>query len=191
MKSKLLKIKIWTSVPCILLIYSCRTSDAEKNLAGGPAAVNINLLGAEFSDAQNIKPTASVGKEIRDSEIDKVQTKSIMTDPSTVLIAQLTPINQAINPQASAGNNLSTAVSGDPLGSGIKFRIIAYEQGSGKYKLHQDYTVGQPATPLMLDGGTAYNMVTYSYGTGTLPAISSGETSDLSSAVVGYDDNNR
>ena len=43
----------------------------------------------------------------------------------------------------------------------------------------------------MLDGGTTYNMVVYSYGAGTLPAISSGETTDLNSAVVNYDDNNR
>ena len=175
----------------LLSQISCRTSDTENNLTSGPAAVKINLLGAEFASSKGVNPTASLGKQGLDLGNSEVQTKSIMVNPSMVLVAQLAPVSQSINPQASIGSNLSAAVSGNPLGSGIKFRIIAYDQGSGQYKTHQDYTVGQPAAPLMLDGGTAYNMVAYSYGSSTLPAISSGETTDLNSAVVNYDDNNR
>lgn len=55
----------------------------------------------------------------------------------------------------------------------------------------QDYTVGQSATPMMLDNGAAYNIVVYSYGTASLPAISSGEQNNISSAVVNYDDTHR
>ena len=175
----------------LLSQISCRTSDAENNLASGPVAVKINLLGTEFASSKGVTPTASLGKQGIDLGNNAVQTKSVMVNPSTVLVAQLAPVEQSINPHASVGPNLSASVSGNPLGSGIKFRVIAYNQGSGQYKTHQDYTVGQAAAPLMLDGGTTYNMVVYSYGAGTLPAISSGETTDLNSAVVNYDDNNR
>ena len=185
-------IKNFTGYLGIILLLSkisCRTSDTESNLVNGLATIKINLLGAEFSDVKTLKPKASLGKQGIDFGIDGVQTKSIMVNPSTVLVAQLAPVEHSFNP--SAGKNLPTAVSGDPLGSGMKFRIIAYEQGNGNYKSHQDYTIGQPATPLIIDAGTAYNMVAYSYGSTTLPAISSGETTDLNSAVVNYDDNNR
>ncbi|OPB70933.1 hypothetical protein BAY12_16275 [Elizabethkingia bruuniana] len=175
----------------LLSQISCRTSDAENNLTSGPAAVKINLLGTEFANSKGTKPTASVGRQGLDLGSSGIQSKSIMINPSTFIIARLAPVNESLSPQASVGKNLSAAVPGDPLGSGIKFRVIAYDQGSGQYKTHQDYTVGQPAAPLMLDGGTAYNMVAYSYGNSTLPAISSGETTDLNSAVVNYDDNNR
>lgn len=175
----------------LLSQISCRTSDAENNLAGGPAAVKINLLGTEFANSKGIKPAASVAKQGLDLGNSGVQSKSIMVNPSTFIIARLAPVNESLSAQASVKPNLSAAVPGAPLGSGIKFRVIAYDQGSGQYKTHQDYTVGQAAAPLMLDGGTAYNMVVYSYGSTTLPAISSGETTDLNSAVVNYDDNNR
>ncbi|HFK5529508.1 TPA: hypothetical protein ACGZ99_003591 [Elizabethkingia anophelis] len=197
MKLLLKQIKTRNFVGSIGIVFllsqlSCRTSDTENNLtSGGIATVKINLTGTEFSDSPAIKPTASIGKKSEGNENNEIQTKSTMVNPSTILVAQLESNNHSVNPQASAGKNLSAAVAGDPLGSGIKFRVIAYEQGSGSYKSHQDYTIGQPATPLIIDAGITYNMVIYSYGTNSLPSISSGETTSLNSAVVNYDDNNR
>lgn len=175
----------------LLSQISCRTSDTENNLAGGSAAVKINLLGTEFSNSQKPKPTASLGKQGLDLGNNGVQSKSIMINPSTFIIARLAPVNQSLNTQASVGKNLSAAIPGRLLRDGIMFRVIAYEQGSGNYKTHQDYTIGQPAAPLMLDNSAPYIMVVYSYGSNSLPSISSGETTDLNSAVVNYDDNNR
>ena len=58
-----------------------------------------------------------------------------MVNPSTVLVAQLAPVEQSINPHASVGpNHLSASVSGNPLGSGNKVPVIAYNQEAGNTK---------------------------------------------------------
>ncbi|HCD9236692.1 TPA: fimbrillin family protein, partial [Elizabethkingia anophelis] len=54
-----------------------------------------------------------------------------------------------------------------------------------------DYTIGQAASPMMLDGGVPYNIVVYSYGANTLPPISANEQFNISSSTVNYDDTNR
>ena len=99
-----------------------------------------------------------------------------LVSPSSFITAELTP-NRSLSSVASSKNlNTVAAVAGDQLGAGNKFRVIAYRQhDDGTYQTYQDYTVGQPATPLMLDGGVDYDIVAYSYGVTTLPAISSGE----------------
>ena len=43
----------------------------------------------------------------------------------------------------------------------------------------------------MLDAGITYNMVVYSYGSTTLPMINSTEQSNISSAKIDYDNDNR
>ncbi|HCD9236745.1 TPA: hypothetical protein NEG48_003793, partial [Elizabethkingia anophelis] len=53
-----------------------------------------------------------------------------------------------------------------------------------------DYTIGQAASPMMLDGGVPYNIVVYSYGANTLPPISANEQFNISSSTVNYDDTN-
>ncbi|MYY27425.1 hypothetical protein EH152_18675, partial [Elizabethkingia anophelis] len=73
----------------------------------------------------------------------------------------------------------------------MKFRVIAYRQGDGSYQTYQDYTIGQPAKPMMLDSGRAYDIIVYSYGVNTLPALSANEKTSISSATVNYDDSNR
>ncbi|HFK5506785.1 TPA: hypothetical protein ACGZ9G_001896, partial [Elizabethkingia anophelis] len=60
----------------------------------------------------------------------------------------------------------------------------------GTYQDSKDYTVGQPAASLTLDVGSTYNLIAYSYGTATLPAITPGETTDITSAQVSYDNAN-
>ncbi|MCL1671538.1 hypothetical protein M2T87_07490 [Elizabethkingia ursingii] len=115
-----------------------------------------------------------------------------MVSPSTVMTAILSPSDNISKPlaQASLGMNPVAAVSGTPLISGMKFRVIAY-RSNGNYHTHQDYTVGQAATPMMVDNGASYNFIVYSFGTASLPAISVGEQNNISSATVNYDDANR
>ncbi|MEL1213318.1 hypothetical protein AADX92_12055, partial [Staphylococcus epidermidis] len=92
---------------------------------------------------------------------------------------------------ASSGAKSTAVVSGNSLGAGVKFRIIAYRQSNGAYHTYQDYTVGVTAVPMMLDNGVPYDIVVYSYGTASLPVISSGEQSNINSATVNYSDVNR
>ncbi|MYY43891.1 hypothetical protein [Elizabethkingia anophelis] len=93
---------------------------------------------------------------------------------------------------AKTGNgNIKTgtlaALNGNPIAAGMMFRVIAYRQADGSYQDHKDYTIGQPAPSLVLDQRSAYSLIAYSYGTASLPAISSGETTSIAAAQVGYD----
>ncbi|MDA4746790.1 hypothetical protein NY599_20490, partial [Enterobacter hormaechei] len=116
---------------------------------------------------------------------------SVLLSPSSFITAELTP-NRSLSPVASSKSlNTVAAVAGDQLGAGMKFRVLAYRQNDGSYKTYQDYTVGQSAQPMMLDGGIAYNIVIYSYGVNTLPTISANEQININSAKVNYDDTNR
>lgn len=172
----------------ILFLTSCRSSDTEQSLSGGTAAVNINLTGTDYAE-DNSNLVASTSKtNITDTEI---QSHSVLVTPSTVFTASIMPTNNQLNISAQAGLSTVAAAPGTSLGPGMKFRVIVYKTSDGSYLTSQDYTVGQPGTPFNLDGGVAYNFVTYSYGTSTLPAITTGEQTNISSAVVNYDDANR
>ncbi|WP_260394223.1 hypothetical protein [Elizabethkingia anophelis] len=111
--------------------------------------------------------------------------------PSSFISAELVPVKP--NGVASTVKNLNTmvAVSGESLVSGVKFRVIACRASGGSYQNHQDYTLGQPAQTMMLDGGVAYDIVVYLYGSESLPMISSREKNNIRSAIVNYDDRNR
>ncbi|WP_407484741.1 FISUMP domain-containing protein [Elizabethkingia miricola] len=176
-------------VSFLLLMSSCRTADSDNNLgASGPVAVNINLLGTEFSETESNAPQASIGTGSIISTNGLEQSRSVLINPSTVLVVKLST-DTSLNTSASI--NPVAAIPGDPLTSGIKFRIIAYKQSDGAYYTHQDYTIGIAPVPLMLDNNTPYNMVVYSYGATSLPAISVGEKANISTAQVNYDNANR
>ncbi|AJW65184.1 Fibrobacter succinogenes major domain (Fib_succ_major) [Elizabethkingia miricola] len=174
-----------------LFFNSCRSTDTENNISNGASSVNINLLGTEFSSSSS-SAQASLNKGGIDFSTITTQKHSVMVNPSNVIIAELSSSLDGVGTSANASQDMRSmaAVSGNPLMSGMKFRVIAY-RSNGNYHTHQDYTVGQPATPMMLDNGAGYNIVVYSYGTASLPVISSGEQNNISSASVNYDDANR
>ncbi|CAM3668479.1 FISUMP domain-containing protein [Elizabethkingia occulta] len=193
MKKELYLIRNIIGLSSLFLIGSCRSTDTENTLSGsGSSAVSFNLLGTEFAESGNLSGQASSGKADILNSADKIQRHSILVTPSSVVTAELSPSADAskVPTQASLGLNPVTAAPGNPITSGTKFRVIAY-RSNGSYHTHQDYTVGQTATPMMLDGGAAYNIVIYSYGIASLPAISSGEQNNISSATVNYDNTNR
>ncbi|ATL45024.1 FISUMP domain-containing protein [Elizabethkingia sp. HX WHF] len=186
-------IKNSLGIAIILFLGSCRSSDSENTLTGGGvSAVSFNLLGAEYADSEKLSGQASLTKENITNSGNQVQRHSILVTPGSVITAELAPSSDTsrVLPNASSGMNSIAVIIGNPLTPGMQFRIIAY-RSNGNYHTHQDYTVGQSATPMMLDNGAAYNIVVYSYGTTSLPAISSGEQNNISSAIVNYDDTNR
>ncbi|AQX14035.1 MULTISPECIES: FISUMP domain-containing protein [Elizabethkingia] len=175
----------------LFYISSCRSAEHDHIVSGGGiAAVRINLLGSDYasgksSNQANLKETALPVK-------GNVQRQSKMITPSLFFEAELAPSNNNAKKSGSVSAESSILVNGDQIGSGMKFRIIAYRQDDNSYQAHQDYTVGEQAQPLMLDSGKAYTIIAYSYGsTSALPQISTGEMTNLSQAQIGYDDNNK
>ncbi|MCT3947633.1 hypothetical protein CMU59_17580 [Elizabethkingia anophelis] len=172
-----------------LSLSSCRVNDVERDIdnLGPRVSVSLNVLGSAFSDAGDESSSRSASLS--------PQEESVLVDPSTVLIANLRALSPLTPLSASTKGGLgATAVAATPgsnLTSGTTFRVIAYDS-SGNYNAYQDYVVGAPPTPLMLNAGSSYTIVVYSYNsTSALPAISSGELGSLSSASVPYDDSKR
>ncbi|MCP1251529.1 hypothetical protein NK212_06680, partial [Elizabethkingia sp. S0634] len=194
MKNELSLIRSTLGVAVLLFMCSCRSTDTENTINGnGVSAVSFNLLGTEYADSDKLPGQASLAKGDVTNSGNDAQRHSVLITPSSVITAELSPVSSGskVLANASLGSNSVAAISGNPITSGVQFRIIAYRQSNGNYHTHQDYTVGQPATPMMLDQGAAYNIVVYSYGTTSLPAISSGEQNNISSASVNYDDANQ
>ncbi|AQX12716.1 hypothetical protein BAX94_01245 [Elizabethkingia meningoseptica] len=174
----------------IVFLNSCRSSDTENTLImNGASAVTFNLLGSEYGNSGDLSTQASIGKV----NILNKQSHTVLVSPSNVITAELSPFvnDSKISTNASLGLSPVAAVSGNPLTSGVKFRVIAYRKSNGNYHTHKDYTVGQPVTPMMLDNGSPYDIVVYSFGTNSLPTITSGEQLDISNAQVDYDNTNR
>ncbi|WP_336690567.1 FISUMP domain-containing protein [Elizabethkingia anophelis] len=194
MKKKVHLIRNTFGITALLFLGSCRSTDTENPINGnGISAVSFNLLGSDFGDSGKLSGQASLGKGGILNSVNDVQRHSVLITPSSVITAELSPVSSEskLSVNASLKSNSQAAISGDPITSGVKFRVIAYRQSNGNYHTHEDYTVGQPAVPMMLDNGAAYNIIVYSYGTTNLPLISSGEQNNLSSALVNYDDNQR
>ncbi|MDX8571848.1 FISUMP domain-containing protein [Elizabethkingia sp. HX QKY] len=184
-----MKIRICSVIGITLLsvifINSCRSTDTDHNITTGVLSVNINLLGTEFSN-----PTSSLNASLKTNvtSLPEVQTRSVLVNPSTVIVAELVPSNDL---EKVSILKPMVAIPGSNLEAGMKFRVIAYRQSTGDYHTHQDYTVGQTANPMMLDNGGNYNIVVYSYGTTSLPVISMEEQNNINSATVNYDNINR
>ncbi|MCT3918037.1 hypothetical protein HZQ04_18425 [Elizabethkingia anophelis] len=175
-----------------LSLSSCRSAEYDNIVAGGGiAAVKINLLGSEYTNSDKPAKVASINqKGLR--EDNSIQRYNVLLSPSSFISAELAPAT-TLNTVASTSRNLNNmaAVSGNPIGTGVKFRVIAYRQSDGSYETYQDYTIGQSAQPMMLDGGKSYDIIVYSYGVNTLPTISANEQTSISSATFSYDDSNR
>ncbi|HFK5506003.1 TPA: FISUMP domain-containing protein [Elizabethkingia anophelis] len=206
--SRFLFVNSFFIAVAFLGLTSCRSTDTDNNLNnGGVAQVAFNLTGTDFAE-QNGSPQPSASLKTgaafssNGNSGSVIQQKTIMLSPSSFIQAELAPAENnnlgtakvnalaAVN-SGSAGGAIASA-PGASLTSGMKFRIIAYKAADGTYVTHKDYTVGQPADGLILEQGTQYTFVAYSFGsTSALPTITSGETTNLSSAQVAYDDTNR
>ncbi|KUY29806.1 hypothetical protein [Elizabethkingia ursingii] len=172
-------------------LTSCRSTDTDEALkAEGLASVNVNLLGADYSDAESNARQASVKSNISTTN-NEIQRYTEMLTPSSFIESELAPVSLASNAQASIGNNAIAAVSGSALGTNVKFRIIAYQQANGAYKDHKDYTIGQQGPSLSLDRSVSYYLVIYSWGTNSLPAITSGELNNINNAAIAYNNTNK
>ena len=172
-------------------LTSCRSTDTDEALkAGGLASVNVNLLGADYSDAESNARQASVKSNISTAN-NEIQRYTEMLTPSSFIESELAPVSLASNAQASIGNNAIAAVSGSALGTNVKFRIIAYQQANGAYKDHKDYTIGQQGPSLLLDRSVTYYLVIYSWGTNSLPAITSSELNNINNAAIAYNNTNK
>lgn len=192
MKKKLYLIRNISGIASLLLMGACRSAEPENNLSGsGSSAVSFNLSGTEYAESDRVAGQAAAKSGTLNSE-NPVQRHSLLLSPSRVITTELSPSTEESNlvPRTSAGINAVAAVPGNPLAPGAMFRIIAY-RNNGNYHIHQDYTVGQTALPMMLDNGKPYTIVVYSFGTPSLPAISTGETNNISSATVNYNDASR
>ncbi|WP_407489271.1 fibrobacter succinogenes major paralogous domain-containing protein [Elizabethkingia anophelis] len=178
-------IRIGT-ICAVLSLNSCRGTDTEGILTGGgQSAVNINLLGSEFSGPNN---SSKASLNNRSDEVSGLQTNNVLVNPATFISTQLFSFSE--DAKMSSDMKAKASASGDYLKGGVKFRIIAY-RANGDYHTHQDYTVGEPAMPMMLDMDVSYDVIVYSYGATSLPEISAGEQMNIKSAIVNYDDVNR
>ncbi len=164
------RLRIVTAL-LLLLVISCRSSDADEQvIKGGVAAIKIDFNGAEYEDNPSVK------------KLD-AQKKIVLVDPSTLLEIEMTTNTTATR----------TSIS-ESLKDQSKIRIIAYDKASGNYKTHKDYFLsggllqviggGNPA--LMLDGGISYTIVTYSFGTKELPVLTNGEQTNINTAKINY-----
>ncbi|MCT4260495.1 hypothetical protein HZP32_00015 [Elizabethkingia anophelis] len=178
------------SAGVLFLLGSCRGTDTENSLStGSKTSVNINLVGASFKE--DVTTQASSGRNISGLPDVGVQRSGVLVSPSAYVGVELSPESPSgLKAQASSDKNL-LAAAGSSLGNGIKFRVLAYKASDGSYVGSQDYIVGQSGVSLTLEQGVAYTIVCYSYGSSSLPALSTGEQSNLSGAVVNYDDTNR
>ncbi|WP_407494331.1 fibrobacter succinogenes major paralogous domain-containing protein [Elizabethkingia anophelis] len=178
------------SIPFILSAFSCRSTDAENITGTGSSALQVNLLGTEYSASKSLNQ-ASVNGGVRSMMVENQVYSQMINNNEELVISLIPEINrQTLSAQAAIGLSPVAAIAGNPLGSGMAFRVIAYRQSDGSFKAYKDYIVGQTAAPMMLDNGVAYDFVVYSFGVATLPAISSGEISNIN-AVINYDNINR
>lgn len=155
MKRDLKNITGFALSASLVLLSSCRTADSD-NVTGntnggiGSSAVNINMLGTGFSEDETASRSAIGAKE-------QVYKTNVLITPSSFITAE---VSATILPLAS--NNTRLVVAGDKLKSGSVYRVVAYTK-DGNYFTSQQYTIGQPALPLMLNSTDAYDIVIFSY----------------------------
>ncbi|HCD9234058.1 TPA: hypothetical protein NEG48_001031 [Elizabethkingia anophelis] len=168
-----------------LSFNACRSNDTDGNLIkGGTAMVKVNLTGTDFATSTGASGAQASLKSMGLGDDGGVQRHAELVTPSFLIETELKPDSPSISAQASTKLNTLASESGNPLGAGIQYRLIAYRKSDGAYIIHKDYTIGQPGESLILDAGETYDLVVYSWGATTLPNISSGEMTNINSANV-------
>ncbi|MDV3896584.1 hypothetical protein CMU05_03210 [Elizabethkingia anophelis] len=196
-----MKRKLYTPTAILLLssvtfINSCRSADTDNNIisgTNGTSRLNINLIGTAFSDSQNSAKQASLNRDLITNPISNVQKFNVLLTPSSVVTAELID-KTAIVTVADTNKNLMADVTYPPnenIPKGTAFRVILFNDDDKSYFTHQDYIVGGETKPFLVDNGKSYLLITYSYGSSTLPEISQSELSGYNTASINYDNNNR
>ncbi|AQW92924.1 MULTISPECIES: FISUMP domain-containing protein [Elizabethkingia] len=178
-----------------LMLFACRSNDTDTQLnsSGSGAVVKVNFTGLNFADPQQAQPQASLNRSVMNT--NPTQTKTDLVDPSTFITTEVKPAAPNFGTQASLGNTIAS-VAGDPLGNGIKFRVIFYKAGT--FQDYRDYIIVNGQTELAdpqqgelwLEDSVAYDVVAYSYNANSLPVISSNEKSNISTAKIYFDNTN-
>jgi len=185
MKKHLQLINGLSIAALFLGLNSCRSTDTNNVLNSGISAVKINVVGDDYLDSGSL-PQASLTKGINVG--NGVERYVEMIDPSTIITTELSDASPLKNSaQASIGNSLALVTNG--LGTGVRYRVIAYKDG--EYQMYKDHTVGSELT-IGLDELSNYNIVVYSYGSKDyLPAITAEEMKPYSSATTTYNNDNK
>ncbi|MCT3950236.1 hypothetical protein HZQ32_17055 [Elizabethkingia anophelis] len=161
-----------------LCIISCRSTNENIADNNGAAAVKINIKGNNFDDNGSLIPQASIGNIGVASGLVQRQEIVFNNNDDYKLVATLTPITTATNTlQASSKSNTIAATEVNPLGIGVKYKVLIFDS-NGNYVKEQDYSSGQ-ADPVItnLNGGSTYTFVVYSIGSKTdLPAVTYSDT---------------
>ncbi|MCT3698765.1 hypothetical protein HZQ90_07790 [Elizabethkingia anophelis] len=170
MKNRLYKIKAFLFV-LLITVTACRNSDTDHHLGNEPVAVKMNMKGTEYNDAGNLGSLASSGKSAGIGL--SVQRQNIQLTKDLVLTAELVPDTASAQDKAKTSRNGITAVETGDLGMGVLYKVVVFD-ANGNYVTERDYTRGQEdsAQALMLDGGSSYTFIVYSFNsTTTLPSI--------------------
>ncbi|MCT3918024.1 fimbrillin family protein [Elizabethkingia anophelis] len=187
MKRKVLRVLCLKSILLSVLLgfLSCRTQDSDhpSNSIGNPVSIRMHLLGSDYDGN-------SGSQSSRSSVQGSVEQKIVIISPSEFIRVSNESVSNSGVSGSLASSGSTYLAAGDPLANGVKFRVLVYDS-NGNYKISQDYTVGQPATPMLLDAGVTYTIIAYSYNSNTLPSLSPSEQGTLSSSRVLYDDSNR
>ncbi|AQW92971.1 fibrobacter succinogenes major paralogous domain-containing protein [Elizabethkingia anophelis] len=196
MKRKFYKQTAILLLSSVAFINSCRSADTDNNIISGTSGtskLNINLVGTTFSDSQNSGKQASLNKSIIANHKNNVQKFNVLLTPSSVMTAELIDKTEFVT-VAGTNKNLMADVTYPPnekVPKGTAFRVILFKYDDKSYYTHHDYIVGEEAKPFTIKNGAKYTVIAYSYNTSTLPTITSGELSDLNSALINYDNSNR
>ncbi|ATL43356.1 FISUMP domain-containing protein [Elizabethkingia sp. HX WHF] len=170
MKNRLYKIKAFLFV-LLITVTACRNSDTDHHLGNEPVAVKMNMKGTEYNDAGNLGSLASSGKSAGIGL--SVQRQNIQLTKDLVLTAELVPDTASAQDKAKTSRNGITAVETGDLAMGVLYKVVVFD-ANGNYVTERDYTHGQEdsAQALMLDGGSSYTFIVYSFNsTTTLPSI--------------------
>ncbi|HAT3994285.1 TPA: hypothetical protein I9Y74_003701 [Elizabethkingia anophelis] len=178
-------------IALLILLGSCRSNDADHvlNPQATSALVKVNLLGADFTDVLGVQPQASVNRE---TTVDMVGKKTTLLDPGTYVVLEEIPVTASFTKQASLGT--LAMIPGDNLSNGIQFRVIVYNNSTGDYVVHRDYVVSGTTIDLVnsvdgvlsLEEDKAYDLVVYSFGLPSLPAITASEQGNINGAKLAY-----
>ncbi|AQW98627.1 hypothetical protein M2T70_01725 [Elizabethkingia anophelis] len=179
------------AITAFLLLASCRTNDSDNTLktSDNAVAVQVNLLSTDYADPTIPQTQASLKKEV--TVLPAAEKNFTILSPSIFAETTLSYESRKLGTQASLEGTVA-AVNGGNMNTNNRFRVIAYRADNGAYAAHKDYIITPTGitpdgTALMLDSGTTYNMIVYSYNQPTnLPAISQEELAGIGTAKIRY-----